>query len=231
MCQSWFGDSVTRWLGCGIKPLWRGSGRFTPASRVAIKPAAGWGTAPSAMPGTRSPKSGWLRRAKRGRVPAEPAARRSRSARSPEPRRSAWPSASVSSTGFSVAAWSPAPPCWSAATRGSASRRSSSRGSPRSPEAHGSLRVGGGVAQQIKMRADRLGIVAPRLLVLAETSLEAIVEQIRQLRPAAAAIDSIQTVYCGDLASGAQHGQVREGAPAWWHSPRRKAAPCSSSAT
>ena len=67
--------------------------------------------------------------------------------------------------------------------------------------------------QQIKMRADRLGIVAPRLLVLAETSLEAIVEQIRQLRPAAAAIDSIQTVYCGDLASGAGSiGQVREGA-------------------
>src|SRR5207244_2927180 len=49
--------------------------------------------------------------------------------------------------------------------------------------------------QQLKLRAQRLGIPGDRLLVLAETDLEAIIEQVMQLRPMLAAIDSIQALY------------------------------------
>jgi DNA repair protein RadA/Sms len=67
--------------------------------------------------------------------------------------------------------------------------------------------------QQIKMRADRLGIAEERLLVLAETSLERIVEQLQTLAPAAVAIDSIQTVFTEQLGSApGSIGQVRESA-------------------
>jgi DNA repair protein RadA/Sms len=67
--------------------------------------------------------------------------------------------------------------------------------------------------QQVKLRADRLGSIAPELLVLAETSLDDIVAAMRELRPAVAAIDSVQTLHCADLASGAGSiGQVRESA-------------------
>ncbi|MBI3976862.1 MAG: DNA repair protein RadA [Chloroflexi bacterium] len=67
--------------------------------------------------------------------------------------------------------------------------------------------------QQIKLRADRLGIRAPSLYLLAETSLEAIVEQIGALSPGLVVVDSIQTTYRSDLSSAAGSvGQVREGA-------------------
>ena len=67
--------------------------------------------------------------------------------------------------------------------------------------------------QQIKMRADRLGIAEDRLLVLAETSLERIVEQLQTIAPAAFAIDSIQTVFTEQLGSApGSIGQVRESA-------------------
>src|SRR5207302_1708996 len=49
--------------------------------------------------------------------------------------------------------------------------------------------------QQLKLRADRLGIGGDRLLVLAENDLDAIVEQVTQIRPTLAVIDSIQTVF------------------------------------
>ncbi|RMH06373.1 MAG: DNA repair protein RadA [Nitrospirae bacterium] len=48
--------------------------------------------------------------------------------------------------------------------------------------------------QQIKMRADRLGVQSPGLYVLAETSLEAILQIAHQLHPTTLVIDSIQTV-------------------------------------
>jgi DNA repair protein RadA/Sms len=84
--------------------------------------------------------------------------------------------------------------------------------------------------QQVRMRADRLGIssgVAPdgmvaghgkagsaeRLLVLPETSVARIVEQARQVAPCALAVDSIQTVYSEQMASApGSIGQVRESA-------------------
>ena len=55
--------------------------------------------------------------------------------------------------------------------------------------------------QQVKMRADRLGITAAALLVLAETQLDAILEQARTVAPMVLAVDSIQTVCCDQLGS------------------------------
>lgn len=67
--------------------------------------------------------------------------------------------------------------------------------------------------QQIKMRADRLGIRSDQLLVLAETALERILEQAKSLAPTAMAIDSIQTVFTEQLASApGSIGQVRDSA-------------------
>jgi DNA repair protein RadA/Sms len=49
--------------------------------------------------------------------------------------------------------------------------------------------------------------------VLPETSLEGIIEQIRQLRPAVVVVDSVQTIWTADMASSAGSvGQVRESA-------------------
>ena len=67
--------------------------------------------------------------------------------------------------------------------------------------------------QQIKMRADRLGVAEPQLLVLAETSVEAILEHARAIQPVVLAIDSIQTVFTEQLgAAPGSIGQVRESA-------------------
>jgi DNA repair protein RadA/Sms len=67
--------------------------------------------------------------------------------------------------------------------------------------------------EQIKMRADRLGACNPRLLVLAETALETIIEHARRIQPLALVIDSIQTVYTEDLGSApGSIAQVRESA-------------------
>jgi DNA repair protein RadA/Sms len=66
-------------------------------------------------------------------------------------------------------------------------------------------------AQQIKMRADRLGITQRQLLVLAETSLERVLEHAQTLAPRVLAIDSIQTVFTDELTSApGSVGQVRE---------------------
>jgi DNA repair protein RadA/Sms len=67
--------------------------------------------------------------------------------------------------------------------------------------------------QQVKMRADRLGITEDTLLVLAETNVEAILEQARAVEPAILAIDSIQTMFTEQFASApGSIGQVRESA-------------------
>ncbi|MCU0492500.1 MAG: DNA repair protein RadA, partial [Chloroflexaceae bacterium] len=68
-------------------------------------------------------------------------------------------------------------------------------------------------AQQIKLRAERLGLDPENLYVYSETSLDAILEQINQLRPRMVIVDSIQTVYLEDVTSAAGSvSQVREGA-------------------
>jgi DNA repair protein RadA/Sms len=66
-------------------------------------------------------------------------------------------------------------------------------------------------AAQVKLRADRLGLAAPELFVLAETQLEAVEAQVSATKPRALVIDSIQTVYLGDLESApGSVSQVRE---------------------
>jgi DNA repair protein RadA/Sms len=67
--------------------------------------------------------------------------------------------------------------------------------------------------QQIKMRADRLGIAEPGLLVLAETSVEAVLDHTQAVQPVVLAVDSIQTVFTEQLGSApGSIGQVRESA-------------------
>ena len=65
--------------------------------------------------------------------------------------------------------------------------------------------------QQIRLRADRLGIATPRLLLLAETDIDAIAETAEQVRPALIVVDSIQTVASAQLPSApGSISQVRE---------------------
>ena len=71
--------------------------------------------------------------------------------------------------------------------------------------------------EQIKLRADRLGVVdervGDRLLVLSETSLERIIAHTTKIAPAVLAVDSIQTVFTEELSSApGSIGQVRESA-------------------
>lgn len=53
-------------------------------------------------------------------------------------------------------------------------------------------------AGQIKVRAERLGIMASNLVIQADTSLDAVLQEAKCRRPALLIIDSIQTMYSGD---------------------------------
>jgi len=69
--------------------------------------------------------------------------------------------------------------------------------------------------QQIKLRAERLSISSPHLLVLGETNLENILSQIEAVKPRLAIVDSIQSIYDQELSSSAGSiSQVRECATA-----------------
>ena len=64
---------------------------------------------------------------------------------------------------------------------------------------------------QIKLRSERLGIAGEKLYLMAETDLEAILNQIEQLQPSLVVIDSIQAVYLSELETGpGSVTQVRE---------------------
>lgn len=66
-------------------------------------------------------------------------------------------------------------------------------------------------AEQIKMRADRLGIANEECLVYTETLLENIVAQIEEQKPNLVIIDSIQTIYTDLIDSSAGSvSQIRE---------------------
>ncbi|MBK9516663.1 MAG: DNA repair protein RadA [Anaeromyxobacter sp.] len=56
-------------------------------------------------------------------------------------------------------------------------------------------------ARQVKLRADRLGALAPTLQVLAETDATKVLHAAEVLQPAAMVIDSIQTQYLPELSS------------------------------
>ncbi len=65
--------------------------------------------------------------------------------------------------------------------------------------------------QQLKLRAERLGMLSPRLFVLGETNLDLAMQAIADLKPALVVVDSVQTVYLEDITSAAGSiSQVRE---------------------
>jgi DNA repair protein RadA/Sms len=73
-------------------------------------------------------------------------------------------------------------------------------------------------AQQIKLRAKRLGLTVDGLYVLTETNVDTIVGHIEQLSPRLVVVDSIQTVYLDELDSAAGSvSQVRESAARLMH--------------
>ncbi len=66
-------------------------------------------------------------------------------------------------------------------------------------------------AQQIKLRADRLGVVSDELWVLSETDLTEVLAAAEEQRPGLLVIDSIQTVAVDEISSAAGSvSQVRE---------------------
>ena len=66
-------------------------------------------------------------------------------------------------------------------------------------------------AQQIRLRADRLGILSEHVLVLSSTDLDGILATATALRPALLIVDSIQTVSVDEITSAAGSvSQVRE---------------------
>ena len=66
-------------------------------------------------------------------------------------------------------------------------------------------------AAQIKMRADRLGLFSPNMMLLCETNLDAIESVIREQQPKVVIIDSIQTMYHEGVSSApGSVSQVRE---------------------
>ena len=66
-------------------------------------------------------------------------------------------------------------------------------------------------AEQIKIRADRLGINNENILFLGETNIDVIENTIKNTNPKLVIIDSIQTMYSDDITSAAGSvSQVRE---------------------
>lgn len=65
--------------------------------------------------------------------------------------------------------------------------------------------------RQIKLRAERLRVSGENLYLLAENNLEQVVEAVHQLAPDVLIVDSIQTLYNGDLTTApGSVGQVKE---------------------
>lgn len=65
--------------------------------------------------------------------------------------------------------------------------------------------------RQIKLRAERLKVRGEDLYLLAETDLENLVDAVHQLRPDVLIVDSIQTLYHGDMTSApGSISQVKE---------------------
>jgi len=68
-------------------------------------------------------------------------------------------------------------------------------------------------ARQIKMRANRLGAKSSELYILPENDMTIVERQMEKLRPSLMIVDSIQTMYCPEIASApGSVSQVRESA-------------------
>lgn len=69
---------------------------------------------------------------------------------------------------------------------------------------------------QLQMRARRLGVTGADILILAETDMTVIEEQVLAIRPDVVIVDSIQTVYRPDLTSAAGSvTQLKEATATW----------------
>jgi DNA repair protein RadA/Sms len=80
--------------------------------------------------------------------------------------------------------------------------------------------------EQVRQRAERVGALHPELLLVAEPSLEAIVDHVEAHAPAVLAVDSIQTVARADRPGAPGSAtQVREGAQDLVRLARRRACP------
>ncbi|MGD0281971.1 MAG: DNA repair protein RadA [Dissulfurispiraceae bacterium] len=67
--------------------------------------------------------------------------------------------------------------------------------------------------EQIKLRAERLSINAETIILLPETLVENIIAVAGEIKPSVLVIDSIQTIFTGDLTSApGSVGQIRESA-------------------
>jgi DNA repair protein RadA/Sms len=77
---------------------------------------------------------------------------------------------------------------------------------------HGTLYVSGEEsAQQVRLRAERLGPTALAVPVLAETDLDAVLDTLAEQAPQACVIDSVQTLRAADMSSApGSVAQVRE---------------------
>lgn len=65
--------------------------------------------------------------------------------------------------------------------------------------------------RQIKLRAERLKVDSENLYLLAETNLEDMLESVRELKPDILIVDSIQTMYNGELTTApGSVGQVKD---------------------
>ena len=65
--------------------------------------------------------------------------------------------------------------------------------------------------RQLKMRAMRLGVNAPALLVLSETDMDAVVRAVDECAPTVLIVDSVQTMYNPELSSApGSVGQVKD---------------------
>lgn len=65
--------------------------------------------------------------------------------------------------------------------------------------------------QQIRLRAERLGVLSPNFYVLGETNLDAAINAIVEMKPSLVVVDSVQTVYLEEITSAAGSvSQVRE---------------------
>jgi DNA repair protein RadA/Sms len=66
--------------------------------------------------------------------------------------------------------------------------------------------------QQVRLRADRLGIQGDGLLLLPETSLSVVLKRLEEVRPVLAVVDSLQTLYVDDIpGTPGSINQMREG--------------------
>jgi len=66
-------------------------------------------------------------------------------------------------------------------------------------------------AQQVKMRANRLGVTSQKLSLLAETNLDTVIHHANALKPDIMIVDSIQTMYRAEVSSApGSVAQVRE---------------------